>query len=57
MITPKPTNYESRQCFAHNPQFDYQAMYGVVDDLKVFARVLNSTEISALAKSKNETIS
>jgi hypothetical protein len=55
-ITIKPTNYESRICFAQNPEFNYTQMYGEIDDLKVFARVLTDSEFAILARSKNKTI-
>jgi len=55
MITNKSANYESRSCFAQNPQFNFTQMYGEIDDLKVFARALTHSEFANLARSKNKT--
>ncbi len=55
MITNKSANYESRSCFAQNPQFNFTQMYGELDDLKVFARALTDLEFFDLASSKSKT--
>ncbi len=55
MITNKPTNYQSRSCFTHNPQFNFTQMYGEIDGLKVFARALTDLEFATLASSKTKT--
>jgi len=53
-VTIKPTNYESRLCFAQNPQFNYTQMYGEIDDLNVFARALTDSEFAILASANNK---
>jgi hypothetical protein len=54
-IAVKPTNYESRKCFAQNPEFNLTQMSGEIDDLKVFARALTDSEFAILASSKNKS--
>jgi len=54
-VTTKPTNYESRKCFAENPQFNYIQMYGEIDNFNVFARALTNSEFAILASTKNIT--
>ena len=57
LVTIQPTNYESRMCFTQNPMFNYTQMYGEIDDLKVYSRVLTDGEFAVLARSKNSTSS
>jgi hypothetical protein len=54
-VTTKPANYESRKCFAENPQFNYIQMYGEIDNFNVFARALTNSEFAILASTKNIT--
>jgi hypothetical protein len=51
-VTVKPTNYESRKCFAENPQFNYAQMYGEIDSLNIFARTLADSEFAILSSTK-----
>jgi hypothetical protein len=51
-VTIKPTNYESRKCFAETPQFNYTQMYGEIDSLNIFARTLADSEFAILARTK-----
>jgi hypothetical protein len=37
--------------------FNYTEMYGEIDDLKVYSRVLTDGEFAVLARSKNSTSS
>jgi hypothetical protein len=53
-IAVKPTNYESRKCFAQNPQYHYIPMYGEIDSFNVFARALTDSEFESLASTKND---
>ncbi|CAF4322534.1 unnamed protein product, partial [Rotaria sp. Silwood2] len=47
----KPDNFEQMKCFARIPTFNYTKMYGEIDDLTFYSRILNSSEFSALASS------
>ncbi|CAF3517011.1 unnamed protein product, partial [Rotaria sp. Silwood2] len=47
----KPDNFEQMKCFARIPSFNYTKMYGEIDDLTFYSRILNSSEFSALASS------
>jgi hypothetical protein len=51
-VTVKPTNYESRKCFAETPQFNYTQIYGEIDSLNIFARTLADSEFATLASTK-----
>jgi hypothetical protein len=51
-ITTKPTNYQSRECFVDNPQFNYTQFYGEIDDLRVYARALTDSEFEILGSTK-----
>ena len=53
IIETKPTNYESRACFAERPEFNFMQMNGQIDELKFFSRKLTRSEINELASSKN----
>ncbi|CAF3709352.1 unnamed protein product [Rotaria sp. Silwood1] len=47
----KPDNFEEMKCFARIPVFNYTKMYGEMDDLTFYSRVLDASEFSSLAKS------
>ncbi|CAF4171155.1 unnamed protein product [Rotaria sp. Silwood2] len=47
----KPDNFEQMKCFARIPAFNYTKMYGEIDDLTFYSRVLNASEFLTLAES------
>jgi hypothetical protein len=51
------SNYETRQCFAQNPPFDYTQMYGEIAYFQVFSRALNNSEFATLVQSETRTSS
>ncbi|CAF4704208.1 unnamed protein product [Rotaria sp. Silwood2] len=45
-----PDNFEQMKCFAKIPTFNYTKMYGEIDDLTFYSRVLDASEFSMLAE-------
>lgn len=56
-VPNKPTNYQSRKCFAERPEYNFTQFHGEIDELRFYARQLTDLEYHKLASTKNTSAS